>query len=277
MNASLSTASSSSSMEYSTDLENTMKSRNLAEKTNEMMDISKERGLLFFKYILAGGNTYLFLSTLILFILNQVLISGISFYLGVWTTIEEIRDQFSYLGPAMLRLLFGLHLKMFYEDWFGYLVIALSIAAILKAYLYAKLVKSNSKQLHDNLLDKVSNTNLRFFDITSSGRILNRFSRDIGIIDEPLPRAVMEGAQVRKLLYLETYCSSYVFQILLMSIGSFVLLILVDVDFIIPTVILNIIFVVLLALFSRLTKKIKRVESKSKFFSFFEIMCALTM
>ncbi|XP_044753081.1 ATP-binding cassette sub-family C member 4-like isoform X2 [Coccinella septempunctata] len=245
LNASISTTSSSSSLGDSTELEKTLEPQNLTEKTHEMMHISKERGLLFFKYILAGGNVFMFICTILLFVLNQVLISGISFYLGVWTTIEEIRDQFSYLGPALLRLLFGLHLKMFYEDWFGYLVVALCVAAILKACSYAKLVKSNSKKLHDNLLEKVTETNLRFFDITSSGRILNRFSRDIGIIDEPLPRAIMEGAQI-----------------LLMSIGSFVLLILVDVDFIIPTVILNIIFIGLLMLFSRLTKKIKRVESK---------------
>ncbi|XP_045472548.1 probable multidrug resistance-associated protein lethal(2)03659 [Harmonia axyridis] len=248
LNTSMSTSTSfSSSILDSTETEagTTRFDQSYTEKSQKILHNSRKKGLLFFKYILAGGNVFLLLCTTLLFVLNQVLISGISYYLGVWTSIEEIRDRLSYLGPALLRLLFGLHLKMFYEDWFGYLVIALCIAAILKACLYAKLVKSNSKKLHDTMLEKVTGTSLRFFDITSSGRILNRFSRDIGIIDEPLPRSIMEATQI-----------------LLMSIGSFVLLVLVDFDFIIPTAILNIIFVGLLIIFSRLTKKIKRVESR---------------
>ena len=37
---------------------------------------------------------------------------------------------------------------------------------------------------------------MRFFDTNSSGRILNRFSRDMGVIDELLPKALMEAIQV---------------------------------------------------------------------------------
>lgn len=37
---------------------------------------------------------------------------------------------------------------------------------------------------------------MRFFDTNSSGRILNRFSRDMGVIDEMLPKALMEAAQI---------------------------------------------------------------------------------
>lgn len=37
---------------------------------------------------------------------------------------------------------------------------------------------------------------MRFFDTNPSGRILNRFSKDMGAIDEVLPRGMMDAIQV---------------------------------------------------------------------------------
>lgn len=37
---------------------------------------------------------------------------------------------------------------------------------------------------------------MRFFDINPSGRILNRFSKDMGTIDEILPKMLMDAIQV---------------------------------------------------------------------------------
>lgn len=40
---------------------------------------------------------------------------------------------------------------------------------------------------------------MRFFDTNPSGRILNRFSKDMGAIDEVLPRGMMDAIQVTKI------------------------------------------------------------------------------
>lgn len=37
---------------------------------------------------------------------------------------------------------------------------------------------------------------MRFFDINPSGRILNRFSKDMGTIDEILPKMLMDSIQI---------------------------------------------------------------------------------
>lgn len=37
---------------------------------------------------------------------------------------------------------------------------------------------------------------MRFFDINPSGRILNRFSKDIGSIDDIFPKALVEAIQL---------------------------------------------------------------------------------
>lgn len=37
---------------------------------------------------------------------------------------------------------------------------------------------------------------MRFFDTNPSGRILNRFSKDMGVVDEILPRMFLDSIQV---------------------------------------------------------------------------------
>lgn len=53
-----------------------------------------------------------------------------------------------------------------------------------------------SKNLHSKMFSALLITPMKFFDTNPSGRILNRFSRDMGIIDEILPRMVLEAIQV---------------------------------------------------------------------------------
>jgi len=49
-----------------------------------------------------------------------------------------------------------------------------------------------SMHLHDKLFRGVTQTFMQFFNRNSSGRILNRFSRDIGLIDTNLPMALVD-------------------------------------------------------------------------------------
>lgn len=46
----------------------------------------------------------------------------------------------------------------------------------------------SSQKLHDKMFDGVISAPMRFFDTNPSGRILNRFSKDMGAIDELLPK-----------------------------------------------------------------------------------------
>ena len=48
-----------------------------------------------------------------------------------------------------------------------------------------------AKKLHNNLLVNKLHTPQSFFDTTPIGRIINRFSKDIYIIDEALPATVL--------------------------------------------------------------------------------------
>lgn len=58
-----------------------------------------------------------------------------------------------------------------------------------------------SNTLHDKMFARMLGATMRFFDTNSSGRILNRFSRDMGVIDEMLPKALMEAIQILLVMF----------------------------------------------------------------------------
>jgi len=53
-----------------------------------------------------------------------------------------------------------------------------------------------SINLHDTMFSNILQATMRFFDTNPSGRILNRFSKDMGSVDELLPRMFVEAVQV---------------------------------------------------------------------------------
>lgn len=54
----------------------------------------------------------------------------------------------------------------------------------------------SSIKLHNLMFSNIMSATMRFFDTNPSGRILNRFSKDMGIVDEILPRMILDSMQV---------------------------------------------------------------------------------
>lgn len=73
------------------------------------------------------------------------------------------------------------------------LVIAFTVG---RSVLFFKATMKASTNIHSNMFHCLLKAPMRFFDINPSGRVLNRFSKDIGAIDEILPRVLLEALQV---------------------------------------------------------------------------------
>lgn len=74
--------------------------------------------------------------------------------------------------------------------WLGIytgLAVTNSVLTLARAFIFAYAGIKSAKFIHDKLLTKVLYTRFSFFDITSAGRILNRFSSDTYTIDDTLP------------------------------------------------------------------------------------------
>ncbi|CAG9831240.1 unnamed protein product [Diabrotica balteata] len=117
----------------------------------------------------------------------------------------------------------------------------------IRSLNFYRIIMNASRNLHKNMFSKVLQAPMRFFDTNPSGRILNRFSNDMGIIDEFLPKAMLDGTQM-----------------LLVLLGILILVFIKIVWMIIPAVIMGILFYYLRLLFLKTTQDVKRLEGVSR-------------
>lgn len=75
-------------------------------------------------------------------------------------------------------------------------ITATVVWAQLRSYLFFKFCMRASTNLHNQMFSKIVHGTMRFFNVNPSGRILNRFSKDIGAVDETLPSTVTDFVQV---------------------------------------------------------------------------------
>ncbi|VDM20631.1 unnamed protein product [Wuchereria bancrofti] len=75
----------------------------------------------------------------------------------------------------------------YYAAIYGFSVIILFVSGLLKALIFVHVSLNAASQLHNRMFDSVIRGTVRFFDTTPSGRILNRFSKDMDEIDVKLP------------------------------------------------------------------------------------------
>lgn len=132
-----------------------------------------------------------------------------------------------------------------------------------------------SRNLHNTMFSGVTRANMYFFHTNPSGRILNRFSKDMGSatllnnmgidllnnnftffqyrqVDEILPLVMIDTIQIYLLL-----------------IGVIIVIAIVNYYYILPTIVFGIIFYFLRAYYLSASKNIKRIEAISKIRVFF--------
>lgn len=79
---------------------------------------------------------------------------------------------------------------------YAILMAAAMYAYIHRTFAFFSMCLKASTTLHDKLFRGISRATMYFYNNNSSGRILNRFSRDINIIDISLPPALIECLSV---------------------------------------------------------------------------------
>lgn len=75
------------------------------------------------------------------------------------------------------------------------LVIVLTVGRSLAFYRFCNKA---SIRLHNSMFFKIVHATMRFFNTNTSGRILNRFSKDMNLVDEVLPLTLLDTLQVTR-------------------------------------------------------------------------------
>ena len=126
------------------------------------------------------------------------------------------------------------------------IVLTIFFLGITRSLVFYKTCMTCSQRLHDMMFSALIRTGMRFFDTNPSGRILNRFSKDIGAIDELLPKAILDAGQMCMLMF-----------------GSLIMTCVVNPIFLVPVVTISGIFYWIRKIYLKTSKNIKRLEGIS--------------
>lgn len=76
------------------------------------------------------------------------------------------------------------------------LISVIILFTIFRSYLFFNFCMKASTNLHNNMFSKIVYATMYFFNTNPSGRVLNRFSKDMGAVDENLPMAATDALSV---------------------------------------------------------------------------------
>ncbi|XP_078526662.1 ATP-binding cassette sub-family C member 12 isoform X2 [Lissotriton helveticus] len=140
----------------------------------------------------------------------------------------------------------------FYQLIYGMTIVGMLVFSVIKGYAFTKVTLKASSNLHDNVFYKILQSPMSFFDTTPTGRLMNRFSKDMDEVDVRLPFQAENFLQQMFLVLFTIVIVSVVFPYLLIAIA-----------------ILAVVFVFLLKVFQKGVSEIKRIEniSRSPWFS----------
>ncbi|KAL1501385.1 hypothetical protein ABEB36_006713 [Hypothenemus hampei] len=225
----------------------------------EQSSKGKVKGNLLWKYLIAGENIILVLLVITLYLLAQGTVMGVDYFVSFWVKIENYKATSSlpidipedYNRTNFTNAINEVQFEFYAITWdrtiflkiYGALIISLFAFALARSVLFYKLCMINSQKLHDSIFYSVINAPMRFFDMNPSGRILNRFSKDVGSVDEMLPKAILDACQL-----------------ILMALGSIVLITVVNPIFLIVVAIIGTISMAIRHVYLKSSKNIKRLE-----------------
>lgn len=135
-------------------------------------------------YIMSGGLG-LFLACIFFVALSQVCLLLSSFWLSYWGDVSRQRENDgNSLSSAS---------NIFYLQIFAALSCGVCLCYLFRSILLANHRLNTSTGLHENVLRSVLSSPIAFFDVTPVGRILNRFSTDMQVVDDDLLQTISQG------------------------------------------------------------------------------------
>ncbi|XP_073944220.1 probable multidrug resistance-associated protein lethal(2)03659 [Choristoneura fumiferana] len=220
-------------------------------------------------YLSASGHSLVVTLMVAIAILAQVFGSGSDWWTSYWVNLEEKQPQelMNRIGsnpPATLEAIQNVTQSMLddvhyenslisrYECIYIYtgMVVALVVISLLRSFMFFSMAMRASTRLHNKMFSAITRAPMRFFHVNPSGRILNRFSKDMGAVDEVLPAALLD-----------------VLQIGLSLTGIVVVVAVVNYWLLLPTLLIGLVFYGLRIFYLASSRSIKRLEGLAARFS----------
>ncbi|XP_026726076.1 multidrug resistance-associated protein 4-like [Trichoplusia ni] len=201
-------------------------------------------------YFKSGGNLCFVLFTVSVVLIAIASGASVDYWVSYWTNqmaIYEASGGGSTDSGPNLDEQVGLFTTGQYLIIHGSLVLACIFLTNMRVFPFARLCNTASINLHNNMFSTMLRGVMRFFDTSDSGRILNRFTKDMGALDEILPRTLLDVIQMY---------GSLAAIFVLNAIALYWTLV--------PSAVLGILFFFMVRVYKKAAQGIKRLEGTTK-------------
>nr|XP_025975233.1 multidrug resistance-associated protein 4 isoform X3 [Dromaius novaehollandiae] len=217
----------------------------LAAMPEESRSEGKINFKVYRKYFTAGANYFVIFILLLFNILAQVAYVLQDWWLSYWANNQE-KLNVTTNGNNGTNETEHLDLNFYLEIYAG-LTVATILFGIIRSLLVFQVLVNSGQTLHNKMFQSILKAPVLFFDRNPIGRILNRFSKDIGHLDDLLPLTFLDFVQT-----------------LLQIFGVVAVAVAVIPWILIPLIPLFILFVFLRRYFLDTSRDIKRLESTTR-------------
>ncbi|GBP23004.1 Probable multidrug resistance-associated protein lethal(2)03659 [Eumeta japonica] len=235
------------------------------QEESEMRSSGAVSGAVYGAYFRASGHPLVVALMAFIACLAQLLGSASDWWTSYWVNLEEDYpiNKFSLMNQRNSTLINGTvetgidpTLKIdniIYENGlsryvciyiYTAMVIGLVVISLLRSFMFFSMSMTASTRLHNTMFACITRAPMRFFHTNPSGRILNRFSKDIGAVDEVLPSALLD--------------------IGLSLIGIVVVVAIVNYWLLLPTLAVGVVFYLLRIVYISTSRSIKRLEGVTR-------------
>ncbi|XP_043503586.1 probable multidrug resistance-associated protein lethal(2)03659 isoform X2 [Polistes fuscatus] len=208
----------------------------------EMRTKGSVSGKVYAGYLLAGGNWCVVALIFGFCAMAQMAASGGDFFISQWVNMEEISINVTGNGTEVFEWKGPIDRDTCIYIYSGLTVLTIGITLIRSASFFNMCMRA-SMTLHDKMFRCISNAKMRFFNTNNSGRVLNRFSKDMGAVDELLPIALIDCIQIG-----------------LSLLGIIVVVAIANKWLLIPTVVIGFVFYFLRVFYIATSRSVKRLE-----------------
>lgn len=241
-------------------------------ETKETRETGSIAGKVYKAYFKAAGGCCSVTFVFMLFVITQIASSSADYFIKFWVNLEQTRHEQNSRNETLYKsysdeiyleenynnvLSLGDDIKKSKLDIFfttnicfyvySTIIVAVIVLTIIRSVTFYQFCMLASVRMHNTMFARIINGTMRFFNTNCSGRILNRFSKDMGAIDEKLPYVLIDTIQIA--------LNVVAVNIVIASVDTWIM---------IPTLVIASLFYIYRNIFLRTSRNIKRMEATTR-------------
>lgn len=155
-----------------------------SKKVNGETKLSGSVGVgTYLRFLKLGGSSLTVVFIALWFLTTKILFSGLDFWLSVWTNSITSAAQ-------------NIPNQNYYVYIYCGMLVGFILSNVIRFIFFFRYCMKISVNIHDVMLKSVVAAPLTFFDVTTSGTIMNRFTKDLNQTDENLHIAIFEFCDI---------------------------------------------------------------------------------